>query len=96
LGQALTHIYRKDSKNVFGKIKKIASLFCHVKNIPLNPGNYYLDLWIADRFEALDYVEHACDLVIREKTRVSSGEIHREQCKGNIFVKHGWKLIEHS
>lgn len=96
LGQTLTQLYSKDLQHDFGKIEKNTSIFCHVKNIPLNPGNYYLDLWIADRFEALDYVEHACDLVIREKTRVSSGEIHGEQCKGNIFVEHGWKLIGYS
>ena len=96
LGQTLAQLYSKDSQHDFGKIEKNTTISCHVKNIPLNPGNYYLDLWIADRFEALDYVEHACDLVIREKTRVSSGETHGEQCKGNIFVKHGWKLIEHS
>ncbi|MCD6206333.1 MAG: ABC transporter ATP-binding protein, partial [Candidatus Marinimicrobia bacterium] len=79
LGQTLAQLYSKDSQQDFGKIEKNTAISCHVKNIPLNPGNYYLDLWIADRFEALDYVEHACDLVIREKTRVSSGEIHGEQ-----------------
>ncbi|MGC9365231.1 MAG: ABC transporter ATP-binding protein, partial [Fidelibacterota bacterium] len=61
LGQTLTQLYSKDSQYDFGNTENNTSIFCHVKNVPLNPGNYYLDLWAADRTEVLDLVEYAFD-----------------------------------
>ena len=90
LGQTLAQLYSKDSRHDFGTIEKNTSILCHINHIPLNPGNYYLDLWIADRVEVLDFVEHACDLVIREKTRVSNDEISEMQHSGNVFVECKW------
>lgn len=90
LGQTLARLYSKDSQHDFGKIAKNTSIFCNVKNIPLNPGNYYLDLWIADRIEVLDFIEHAYDLVIRGRNRISNGEIHEKQYNGNVLVEYEW------
>ncbi|HDP68604.1 MAG TPA: ABC transporter ATP-binding protein [Candidatus Marinimicrobia bacterium] len=90
LGQTLAQLYSKDSRHDFGTIEKNTSILCHINHIPLNPGNYYLDLWIADRVEVLDFVEHACDLVIRRKTLVSNGKIHETQYSGNVFVECKW------
>ena len=90
LGQTLTQIYSKDLQHDFGKIEKNTSIFCHVKNIPLNPGNYYLDLWIADRFEALDYIEHACDLVIYPNNLEVKSRSNAHSSIGNVYIDVNW------
>ena len=90
LGQTLTQLYSKDLQHDFGKIEKNTSIFCHVKNIPLNPGNYYLDLWIADRFEALDYVEHACDLVIYPNNLEVKSRSNAHSSIGNVYIDVNW------
>jgi len=90
LGQTLTQLYSKDLQHDFGKIEKNTSIFCHVKNIPLNPGNYYLDLWIADRFEALDYVEHACDLVIYPNDLEVKSRSNAHSSIGNVYIDVNW------
>lgn len=92
LGQTLFQCYSKDSKQNIGDINKNTTVFCHIKNIPLVPGNYYLNLWLADQFQTHDLVEHACDLVIRENDRVSNNKTPNIRYAGSVFVEHAWHL----
>jgi len=92
LGQTLFQLFNKTSQHDFGEIKMNTSILCYIKYIPLLPGIYYLNLWIADQFKTHDFIEHAYDLVIQEKVRTSNNQIPDTQYAGNVFVKHEWKL----
>ncbi len=91
LGQTLFRLYNIDSQQCLGCIENHISIYCHIKSIPLLPGNYYLNLWIADQFEVHDFIEHAYDLVIHENEKVSSNKISDTHA-GNVFVKHEWDI----
>jgi len=93
LGQTLFRLYNIDSQQCLDQIAKNTSIYCHIKNIPLLPGNYYMNLWIADQFQTHDFIEHAYDLVIQEKDRVSTKKTPDSQYAGNVFVEHMWKLV---
>jgi len=93
LGQTLFQLYSKESKQCLGCIDKNTSIYCHVKNIPLLPGNYYLNLWIADQFQTHDFIEHACDLAIQKNDQVSNSKIPETQYGGNVFVEHEWEFL---
>jgi len=88
LGQTLFQLYSKDSQYDFGSIEKNTSILCHVKNIPLLSGNYYLNLWVADKSDVHDLVEKAFDLVIIPKEQNTKYQLHL----GNVFIEHYWKL----
>ena len=90
LGQTLFQLYNIESNQCMGCIEKNTSIFCNIKNIPLLPGNYYLDLWIADQFIAHDIIEHAFDLVIQENDQVSSKKLPATRHAGNVYIEHEW------
>jgi len=93
LGQTLFRLYNIDSQQYLGCIERNTSIYCSIKNIPLLPGNYYLNLWIADQFETHDFVEHAYGLVIQEKSQSSINKTHNTKYAGNVFVEYKWKTI---
>lgn len=93
LGHTLFRLYNIDSQQCIGCIENHTSIYCHIKNIPLLPGNYYLNLWIADQFQTHDFVEHAYDLVIQENNKIISSKIPGTRYAGNVFVEYNWKII---
>jgi len=92
LGQTLFRLYNIDSPQCLGCIEKHASIYCSIKNIPLLPGNYYLNLWIADQFNTHDFVEHAYNLIIWKSARLSTLNTPESGYPGNVFVEHKWKM----
>jgi len=95
LGQTLFQLYSKDSQYNFGIFEKNTSVLCHVKNIPLLPEKYYLSLWMADRFQVQDFIEHAIDLTVH-KNKMIDITIPRNHYTGNIFVKHDWEYTSNN
>lgn len=67
LGQTLARLYSKDAQHDFGTIEKNISIVCHIENVFILPGSYYLNLWIADGSRILDEVEDAMNLIIHKK-----------------------------
>jgi len=93
LGLTLFQCYSKDTQHNFSDFDNNTSIFCHIKNIPLLPGSYYLNLWVADQFQTHDFIEHAYDLVIQEKVQASNSQIPDAQYAGNIFIDNVWESI---
>jgi lipopolysaccharide transport system ATP-binding protein len=92
LGQTLFRLYNLDTKIASRTIDKKNSIYCHVKNIPLLPDSYYLTLWLADRDQTCDLIDHAYELRILKKDLYDTGRRPDTRYAGNVYVDQMWEL----
>ena len=84
LGQTLFQLFNKTSQFEFGTLDKKTSILCNIKAIPLQPGHYYLNLWIADQFQVFDSIDHAYDL------KIKNSKLHPNA--GDVYIDHDWDI----
>ncbi|MBN2571048.1 MAG: ABC transporter ATP-binding protein, partial [Ignavibacteriales bacterium] len=91
LGQTLFQLYSKESGQNISELAENSFVLCHLHNIPLLPGTYYLNLWIADQFNVQDYIEHGYSINI-QSNKSTDTNAQKHQFSRNIFVKHTWNI----
>jgi len=69
------------------------SLCCNIKKLPLLPGNYYLNLWLADQIQSQDAIEHACDFVIVPQIDTIIDHVKHPLNIGLIHTAYTWEIV---
>ncbi len=79
-----TGIHMNDRGNV-----QVVECFC--EKLPLNPGNYTVDLWCSDGYETFHNIENACSLEIVANNFYSTGKMHTREKHGFLNIINTWK-----
>jgi lipopolysaccharide transport system ATP-binding protein len=87
--QRLTTLFsRWYNKNL--ELKPGANTFqCKTNNFFLKPGNYHLNIFAGNHFEAFDYIEQATMFEVKPYSFFPSNNIP-DDTQGNIMVKQDW------
>jgi len=94
LGLTLFRLYNVDLQQRLDHLLQSTFLSCHVNKLPLLPGNYYLNLWLADQSQTQDQIDHACNLIVQRADYNNPRKIPDLPVQGNIFVDFIWKKYD--
>ncbi|MFA4838848.1 MAG: ABC transporter ATP-binding protein [Candidatus Neomarinimicrobiota bacterium] len=91
-GRTLFGMNTAEATQKFPIIDKNLEICCCIPEIPLKEGVYFIDLWMTESNETVDYVRYASSVTIvpNDSRPEASGQVVTGY-GGLIFVKHEWK-----
>lgn len=92
LGNTVLRAYSYESSKLTPSLKNNSSLFCFFNQINLMHGQYFIDLWLSENNEVIDYVENASKLLIEQSDVYKTGKFPDKNNGGLVFSKHSWKF----
>ena len=91
-GRTLFGMNTADSAIGIPVLNKDIEICCQIPETPLREGVYFIDLWMTESNDTVDYVRYASSVTIIPN---DSSPLSRQVGTGNgglIFVKHEWKI----
>ncbi len=73
------------------KLKKAGTIYCEIPGLPLQPGEYSVDIILKYGYDFTDAVESAFTLTVEKGDFFGTGKINDDMVNG-LFVYHRWRI----
>ncbi|MEP6513390.1 MAG: ABC transporter ATP-binding protein [Parafilimonas sp.] len=73
------------------KLKKAGIIYCEIPGLPLQPGEYSVDIILKYGYDFTDAVESAFTLTVEKGDFFGTGKINDDMLNG-LFVYHRWRI----
>jgi len=89
----LFHLSTQTAGFIFKEIPPVGTIFCHINNVPLQPGKYSFNLFSKVSGEISDWIQNAGIIEIETSDFFGTGKLSPLE-QGSFLVKHSWSLAE--
>jgi lipopolysaccharide transport system ATP-binding protein len=92
LGDVMVQFYTQTAGVRIPEGPPTGELRCSVPRCPLPPGQYTITLWADQAGDALDWIQRACELTVREGDYFGSGK-SQQPSHQSVLVDHNWSVF---